>query len=148
MESTSDTINNINKLTISSERQIIKNIIISLKSNDIQNALSLMHDHVQNENVIKAIHDYLLGVNCRYPYVKYNKSITECGIYNAFISKLDFEMYDGTTMLSNCPCESLACINWKYFTRTSNDIWTIAPMEFFTNEYFQQGFMESFKSCS
>ncbi len=142
MESVSGT--NINSI----ERTTIKYIIMYIKNNELCKALTLMSDYVEYENIIKAVHDYLLGINCRYPYIKFNNSIKDSGIYNIFISRLDFEMYNDSTISSNCPCGSLVCTNWKYFTRPSNDVWTIAPMEFFTNEYFQQGFMENFKFCS
>lgn len=146
MESNSDTI--LNNSENFHQRTIIKYIIIYIRTNKLQKALELMSDNVENESIIKAIHDYLLGVNCRYPFVKYDKSFKDCGIYNIFLSKLDFEMYSGSTILSNCPCGSLVCVNWKYFTRPNNEVWTVAPMEFFTNEYFQQGFMENFTFCS
>jgi hypothetical protein len=143
MESNTGT--NINN---SFDRSIIKNIIIYLRTHQLQKALNLISDNVENESIVKAVHDYLLGVNCRYPYIRYDKVIKECGLYNIFVSRLDYEMYEGNTISSKCPCGSLVCINWKYFTRTSPDVWTIAPMEFFTNEYFQQGYMENFKFCS
>ncbi len=149
MESSIDTnINNINNINYSYDRSIIKNIIIYLKTHKLQKALTLMYENVQNEYIIKAIHDYLLGVNCRYPFIRFDQSIRECGIYNIIMSKLDFEMFDSSTQMSNCPCNSLVCTNWKYFSRPYKEVFTFAPMEFFTNEYFQQGFMEKFTFCS
>ena len=130
------------------DRYIIKNIIYYLKSHQLHKALTSIYDNVENEHIIKAIHDYLLGVNCRHPYIRYDISIKECGLYNIFISRLDFEMLSDNTILTNCPCGALVCKDWKYFSRPSNDVWTVAPMEFFTNEYFQEGFMDNFKFCS
>ncbi len=130
------------------ERNIIKYILIYIKTNELYKALTLISDYAENENIIKAVHDYLLGINCRHPYIRFDKSIHDSGLYNIFISRLDFEMYETSTTLSNCPCGAFVCTNWKYFTRPSNNVWTIAPMEFFTNEYFQQGFMENLKLCS
>ena len=145
MESNVDT--NLTHSSQVNERIIIKEIIINIRTHALDKALDIMYDYVGNEKIIKAIHDYLLGVNCKYPFIRYDKMITECGLYNVFISQLDFEMYSGSTTLSKCPCGSLVCTDWKYFTRTNKDVWTIAPMELFTNEYFQQGFLEKFQFC-
>ncbi len=145
MESNNDTNNN---LTENYERTIIRNIILNIRTHQIYKALKIIEEFAQDESIIKSVHDYLLGLNCRYPFIKYDNIIQECGLYNVFISKLDFEMYNDSTTLSNCPCGSLVCTNWKYFTRPDNEVWTLAPMEFFTNEYFQEGFMEKFKFCS
>ena len=123
------------------DRYIIRYIINYLKKNRMDKALLLMYEYIHNEHIIKAIHDYLLGLNCRYPNIKFDNSIKECGIYNNFISELNFEVVDIETTVQNCPCKSLVCENWKYFARPSNQIWNIAPMEFFTNEYFQLGFL-------
>ncbi len=139
MESNTDTKLNHNLLF---ERNIIKYIINYLKVNQLKNALTLIHEYVENESIVKAVHDYLLGLNCKYPELKINNILKECGIYNTFILRLDFEMYESSTEYSKCPCGSLVCVNWKYFTRNKGNIWTVAPMEFFTNEYFQKGFME------
>ena len=146
MESSIDT--NLNHSSQVNERIIIKEIIVNIRTHELDKALDIMYDYVENEKIIKAIHDYLLGINCKYPFIKYDKQISDCGLYNVFISRLDFEMYDTCTILSKCPCGSLVCTDWKYFTRTDKEVWTIAPMELFTNEYFQQGFLEKFQFCS
>ncbi len=126
------------------DRTVIKNMINYIKTNEINKLLELMHKHVENEGIVKAIHDYLLGVNCRNPRIKFHKHFEQCGIYKTFISRLDFEMFDDSTRVCYCPCGADVCYNWKYFIRPNyeNNIWVFAPMEMFTNEYFQKGFLD------